>query len=303
MRNFLINTLFFSIFAIITFLLLHWYSQKLSNDYTFKKEKIEENISSIKILNLGNSQALYSINPQHFSKRGFNLAHVSQTLDIDYLLFDKYADRLDSLEYLIIQISYTSFSENLGYGSEAWRVKNYERFYDINPPIEQSKLINSIIVTERNNLLRIYEHIRGKSLIFCNEYGFDTSFSDENRIKNFNKHAQKTATHHKAKSDGSVISNKNYLNQIINKASEKNISIIIYIPPVHPSYLALLDAKQLNTMYVAIKEASEHKNIILIDWLKNKSFDDDDFYDSDHLNSKGAEKATLMLDSLVISKQ
>lgn len=218
-------------------------------------------------------------------------------------MFDKYADRLDSLEYLIIQISYTSFFENLGYGNEAWRVRNYKRFYDIDPPIEPSKLINSIIVTERNNLLRIYEHIRGKSLIFCNEYGFDTSFSYENRMKDFNKHAQKTADYHKAKSRGSVISNKNCLNQIINKAVEKNISIVIYIPPVHPSYLALLDAKQLNTMYDAINEVSKHKNIMLIDWLKNKSFGDDDFYDSDHLNSKGAEKATRMLDSLVISKQ
>lgn len=75
MKKFLINTLLFSVITIIAFLLLHWYSQNLPNDYTFKRERIEENASSIKILNIWETLRLCILSILNISQKEGLILH------------------------------------------------------------------------------------------------------------------------------------------------------------------------------------------------------------------------------------
>jgi hypothetical protein len=49
-----------------------------------------------------------------------------------------------------------------------------------------------------------------------------------------------------------------------------------------------------------INERKDNKKIFYFDFMNNHNFKDKDFWDSDHLNRKGAKKMSNILDSLLV---
>lgn len=304
MKKILLQVVVFIISFLSVFYLIQWYANELDNDYQFKNANLENKSSQIRILCLGNSQTLYGINPGYFSMEGFNLAYVSQTLDIDNLLLEKYIPDLKNLEYIIVQVSYTSFFEILGYQPDAWRVRNYRRYYNINPPVDKTKEFDLLITSYRNNLLKIANKIKGHELVLCNEWGFETGYDSENSLTDFTQSSDEAAGRHKAKSTDFLSDNIKNLESIIEKARKNNVNIILYTPPVHEMYLRKLDSLQLDMMYREIRNIlTSYDDVIYLDWSSNADFYDADFYDSNHLNDKGAEKLTKKLDYFLVGNR
>lgn len=300
MKRFIIHISTFILVFSIVFCLIQWYANNLKNDYESKNENLKHKFSQIKILCFGDSQTLYGVNPEFLTKEGFNLAYVSQTLDIDNLLLEKYISELDNLEYLLVQISYTSFFEILGYQSDAWRIINYRRYYNINPIIDDSKELDLQITSCRNNLLKLENKIKGKDLVLCNEWGFEKGYDYKNSLTDFKQSAIDAANRHKAKSFEHLSENVKNLESIIEKSRKNGAKVIIYTPPVHYAYLQKLDSLQLKIMHETIEDIlNKNQDIVYLDWASNSSFSDSDFYDSNHLNDRGAEKLTQKLDSFL----
>ena len=63
---------------------------------------------NIKALFLGSSHTYYGINPEYFSRNSFNMSQMSQSLDLDYKILEKFEGRLSNIEYIILPISYFS---------------------------------------------------------------------------------------------------------------------------------------------------------------------------------------------------
>ena len=58
--------------VVIAFIPMEILLENIPNDYSFKKEYLDENSDSIEILVLGSSHSYYGINPIYFHLRAFN---------------------------------------------------------------------------------------------------------------------------------------------------------------------------------------------------------------------------------------
>ena len=97
--------------------------RKLPNDYSYKADWMRRNANTVQTLIIGASDGLYGINPLFLDEKAFNLSFVSQSLDYSHFLFEKYLDCLDSLNVLILTISYPMAVGREALGSESYRCK------------------------------------------------------------------------------------------------------------------------------------------------------------------------------------
>ena len=92
------------------------------------------------------------------------------------------------------------------------------------------------------------------------------------------------------------------LDLIIVFAERKGIRLILFTPPAYEFYRTNLPQDQLYlTVHTASQIAQRHANCLYFNFLDNKSFTESDFYDADHLNEKGAQKLTFVIDSIINS--
>lgn len=70
--------------------------------------------------------------------------------------------------------------------------------------------------------------------------------------------------------------------------------------PVHKSYSEKVNQKKANAIFaVAQKLARENSNTSYINLFYNENFSDEDFYDPDHLNDRGAKKCSILLNEFI----
>jgi hypothetical protein len=134
MKNFILKLLLFLSPFIVVIPIWEHGLNKVSNSYSKKRQQLESVLPTAEVLVLGTSHALYGINPEYFSLKGYNAANVSQSLFYDKAITLKYLDKLTSLKFVLIDISYFSLWYQVNDGTEYWRDYFYYQFWDIKYP-------------------------------------------------------------------------------------------------------------------------------------------------------------------------
>lgn len=144
-------------------------------------------------------------------------------------------------------------------------------------------------------------HVKGENTCKCNYLGFGTDYTIENRKKDLNLHnANITAKYHTNKNPSHVKENMAILYHFANICKEKNIKLIILTTPVTDLYSSCLDPTQLNLMHKSINEILDaYPETIYLNFMNDKRFNHNDFYDVDHLNTNGAQKFTTILTAII----
>ena len=83
---------------------------------------------------------------------------------------------------------------------------------------------------------------------------------------------------------------------------KKNVAVVFITTPVHRTYFSNINQEAYQRMQLTIKQFSEKYQIQYFNYLDDKRFGDPDFIDSDHLNKKGAEKFTYILNDDVVKR-
>ena len=296
MRHFSITVAAFTIPILLVGLVMEFALRSMPNDYAHKRQIMDREAESMEVLCLGNSHAFYGINPVYWQQKSFNASHISQSLDIDLAIFEKYYPRFRNLQVIIIPVSYFSLFSKVGTGIESWRVKNYCIYYDLN--VGESLMDHSEVLSLKMpvNLGRLYNHyIRGWQAVGSSDFGFGLNDLQKS-LKAFKLTAKTSAAIHKKIDDRFLNENTANLERIISMAKARNIKVILFTPPAHQLYRELLDRDQLNTTVNAVSALTlKHSNVIYQNYLEDNSFVLDDFYDSDHLNRSGAKKLSIKI--------
>lgn len=275
--------------------------RNIPNDYSFKNNYLEERAQDVEILILGNSHSFYGINPSYFEAKTFNAAYVSQSLDYDLEISQKFLGKLPHLKLLIINVSYGSLFNRLGESTEDWRLKNYELYYGIKTPLsifEKTEILNGKL---QNDLDRIFQYYFLKEkMIDSDNSGFLGRPTGSKQ--DFLSSGLKAARRHTAPMDhldGNIV----YLDSIIKLAKLHHVQILIVTPPALPQYTEHLDQKQLiKTIEVIEKLSDTFPRVYYKNFLRDVEFTENLFYDSDHLSSEGAEVFSKKLNSIVQSQ-
>lgn len=152
--------------------------RSIPNDYSYKYKFLTEQGEEIETLMLGSSHAVYGIYPDTFAAPAFNAAHVSQTLQYDYVILSQVIESLPNLKTIVVPVSYFSFRTSLDNSAESWRIKNYHLYYDCEDCAkawnQRLEILNGSL---SSNLRRVWNWVRsGQDEVNSTRLGYGTKY-------------------------------------------------------------------------------------------------------------------------------
>lgn len=293
MKKFVFKTSIFLILILFVLALLEYSLRVIPNVYSYKNQYLENNSKEIELLVLGNSHAFKGVLAEDLMPNGFNASYISQTLNLDFLIFHKFKSRLTNLKYLVINISYPSLFSSLKENKEKWRLKNYNIYYGFNESSNIENYFELLSNSKMYTLSRFKGYYFDKlNTISCSKYGDELS----SLTNNFKKTGVEAAARH---TNDELLYYKGYiaeLNEIIEYANLNKIKVVLITTPVYKDYLENLNNKQLMLMNDTVDSIVDYNlNTYRFNYMIDNDFIEDDFYDSDHLNRNGALKLTKKL--------
>lgn len=303
MKKFIKNIIIFSLPIIIVIVFIEISLRKIPNDYSYKKEYLDQYSNKIEVLYLGNSHTYFGINPEFLNQKEFNAAHISQSVDFDLEILNKYKNEWKNLKTIVLPIDYFSLYESLTNGAEEWRVKNYKIYYGIDSRGKLSDRFELLNGKFDKNIYRTFKYWTvNRNDITCNKLGWGTTYNSSGN-KNLEETGKTAALRHTASDNSGLNKQIKALNEILFFAKERNIKVILFTSPVYKTYTENLNLLQLNTTMNVINQLKKkNADLRYFSFLNDKSFVKKDFYDADHLNEIGAKKFTLKMDSIIHPK-
>lgn len=273
----------------------------IPNDYSVKFDSFKSESNELEVLLLGSSHTYRGVDPKFFSNKAINMANVSQTLDIDRMIFDWGFDQLPNLRVVIVEISHFSFFTELKNGKESWRIKNYNLYTDLRMDYSVKHNVELLNSPLKNNIKSLKNYFMlGETNVVCDENGFG-GFTKSMPLKQLKKNGQSHAQRHNKDVKNFKKEYVQYLDEIILKCEKKNVPVLIYFPPAFETYANALDSVQLNMTIENVKKVVEkHTNAVFKNYLFASEFCPEDYKDSDHLNVKGAKKLSMLLNEKVV---
>lgn len=257
----------------------------------YPRERIERFIkcNDIKTIITGISYSFVGIKPDLLKHKGYSFANGSQDIYYDskivkYIAKNGYGT---SVKYCIIGLSYYSFQYDLSLSKMNHKLYGYYEFF--------KDLHNA----KKNNVVRISinRYIANKILnlnIFSEEY---TSFGDSVNKEEVGK---KIANIDCNKDYPNTVSeNQAIFREYITFLKNHNIKPIVVVFPASKYYTKYFSDRIENEFHTIINKFKAEFKFQYIDYFRSNLFNDDDFEDVSHLNSKGAEKFTKILNEVI----
>lgn len=311
MKKFLLKMFCFILPLIILFIFAEYRLSRVENSYTFKKKNIEKQLNEIEVLNLGSSHGNYGLDSDFYSYRGYNMANVSQSLYYDYHIFNKYCDKMKNLKVVIIPVSPFTLGFKMIDSEEYWREFFYEWFYGI-PMENSSKLIDmrrfsrfalygnkeSMQYLKNPNRINIENDFKENGSNIKKQYNLEEYMGNISETEG----KKRADFHEKIFDKKNIEENMFYLEEIVKKCREKNIVPIIITTPTYVTYYENLNRENLKITEQKLGEIQKKYGVEYYNYLKDSRFVKEDFKDNDHLNPKGAEKFSKIVDMEILKK-
>ena len=297
----------FLIYIFPILLLVLWIETGLHsvrNSYSQKKILLEEHLTEHEVLILGNSLPWHGINPGLISARAFNLSMVSQSLFYDLQFVARYIRRMPALKAVIVCVDYTSLEDEITLSPEYWRSFFYERFFGF--PLESEKFAWNIM---RFSLIKLYGGEKTLSLarnLFRDHLDYEqleNGFApriNPGYLTNDAEARKRVNFLHSCMDSSAISRNSAHLREIIKQLRTRGVIPVLVSLPVSSGYTLALDQKKLQTMQKIIKTIAAESGVAYHNYMFDKRFTTEDFFDADHLAINGAIHFTNILNLEVI---
>jgi len=304
MQKFLYKSFLFFLPLAISYAILECANREIPNEYTTKVENFENSLNEIEVLVFGSSHALRGINPEHFTNfNTYNMAMVSQPLQIDYAILEKYKKDLINLKVLILTISHFTLSKDINEGEIANRIPFYHHFYGLNTlsgsDFESYSILPAIGYTKAVTIAYKYFISDNTKKVKTDKYGYmgEGGFLANDSIT-FEEDALASTYRHE---DFSYDFNDNLtlLNDMLIWTKSNHVKVLLIETPKTIEYQKKLDNKKIASIdSTLILLESKFSNVKYIDFThlyKDKKY----FRNSDHLNEFGAKEFSLLLNEKI----
>jgi len=299
MRRFIKSFLIFSCPLIFVAIISEISLRNIPNDYMLKSEYLNKNCSEIETLILGNSHAYRGFNPKYFSDKTFNAANVSQSMEYDFMIFQKHQKEFQNLKNIVLTISYNSYFSKLKMGGSSWRVKNYNIYFGFNPFMDFELSSNNL----KYNLDRLKKfYLNQKSSIKCDAQGY-APFQGTIEDEKFEESCVDASQRHHKKNNLYLQENIKYVSHIADFCEKENINLTLITPPMSQCYKSKLKDNQIIEMTrLSDSIASTYRTCRYLNMMDDIVFNRNDFHNADHLNDNGATKLSIKVNKLFLQK-
>lgn len=299
MRKFLLKVTVFGLILVAVFVILEILVRSIPNEYSYKYDYLEKNIKNIQILAVGSSVGRSGIDPECFEYYTFNAANVSQDLETDCAIINKYIKNADSLQVVILPLLPMSYTYKTGEGKEGWRLRRYHIFMKLdvsspmlkesyemsNPQAACGQIIRGIL---RKNIVECFENGQGK----------DNELVDE---KSKMQQGLDAASAHNA-----MYIKENYkiiiplMESTIRECEKRGVKVLLVLMPTYFPYYQNVNPKALEECRaVSRKLERENANCKYVDFFTDDSYVSGDFRNSNHLSLEGARKLSNKLNDII----
>lgn len=313
MKIFFKKILIFSLLPLVILLLFDFWLRGQDSVYEEKYEGLLSAKDTVQLLILGNSHAAYGVDPTAFSTiYAYNLANLSQTIYFDKRQTLRSIEQgVRRLEYVLISVDYhslfTESQENRDYWSWyghgiAYKEKNYllpaisPFLWGYTPKVSFSLLSKTI----RNHI-----RYQGESDIHFNvesdidasaplQQGFITFTETDDDSFNEISYRERIERYREPV-DSKRVEVLADLEDFIVQLQSSGITPIFFTSPTFHDYNQYLDRATLHRNMNDIHRLSEKYGIEHWDYMDDHHFTKEDFYNSDHLNKRGAVKFSKLL--------
>jgi len=280
------------------------YLRSLPNDFKTKNQFLVDNAKKLKIVVLGASTVSMGIKPSCFDiQPAYNFAYASQNLEYNYWILSKCFDQMDSLKYVIMDMSW-----GMPWNSGDSVSPSINKFYGLYYGYPRKKLEFEMLSSVQEIKHRIWPTNAKEAYQTIDDDGYQSGYYDDVPYDEESwKHSVEWSINHysdRIHDEDAHIKRHNsveLLCKIISQCQEKNVKVILVTPPAMRMYYDRMDNYQRETMYhVADSLTNAFDSVVYWDFMKADSlFTVDEFYNPTHLNPRGAKKFTLMLNDSI----
>ncbi len=292
MKRFLLDIGLFVVVALLLFGALEWVAEYIPNSYTYKREYMEQHGGQIETLILGSSNAYDGLNPSVLPN-AFNLSNSSQTLEDDYRLLAKYIDSMDSLQTVIVGLSYAT----LGATTEANRRTYYTIYMDLYPRWPLSKY--SFEVCNLETLVKkIIKYAVSRDVTRCDSLGQRVGHTKEaaqSGAEWWNKGVDALVNNDRLDIGHcrlEIEENIRYLHAVVELCKAHGVKPVIVMMPVMKEYKKMLPVEQVELYNEVLR--SLDSVAICID-ASEWEIPEDGWYNATHLTKEASEEFTRQL--------
>lgn len=288
---------------LVLFIGIEMFYRFVPNDYSVKYETIPTKLNTTEVLIFGNSHTFYGLNPKFFDRPTYNLAHISQTLYFDKLLFDTYIDEFKAVKCVILHIEYTSLSEIVDTEENNWRKYYYRTYMNLDVPsikkydFTKYTLASTRSVNATSKLMMKY--LKEGTVVNCDENGFGTNYTKDKSVFITKKDALtrvKNIEDNLMNFDDNIVR----IQSIIDTCKVRGIKVMLLNMPVTNFFSEGVNQFKLNKIQEACNVlANNNENVSYLNLFKDKRFTNDDFFDADHMHSNSAAKCSKIVNSYV----
>jgi hypothetical protein len=305
-KKYLLTLIGATILLLLPICIVEFGVRGIPSPYRTKFESIRREHSNLKVLILGSSHFYFGVNPQYFSVPTLNAANVSQDFHYDLHILKVALEKNDNIKYVVVPMSIFSLFSELDTGIESWRKYEYRLYmgYKDYPASEWFSLANHSVILASQNKLGLLRRL-AKYLIDSpvdqdwTEGGWGKRYSTAASEAMLQSSGKTAALRHQQNAKLSEVSIES-LNEIAKLCRAKDIKLLIVTPPAFISYRDNIDAQRLaKTTAVASTLVDSSPNIKYVSYFSHSAFEALDYFDADHLNHRGAEKLSRMIDGLI----
>lgn len=295
MKRFLKLFLLFFIPLLCVLGAMEYAVRHVPNEYSYKAEWMEKNVGRVETLVLGTSHAFYGINPAYLGPNAFSLATSAQSLQYDQFLLEKYVEKCKTLKRIIIPMSYfTLVSRNMEDGPEWWRVINYKVYFDC-PYHSSFSKYNFFISNPIPFREKVFKVLKRDTGIGCDSLGFGYAKYHKSNPDLTDASVAGWVKHHTAENFSYVERNKTILRDMAKYCQSHHIELVVVTTPGWHTYFERLNPQQLALMQSFAKELKGKYGVTYLDYMTDKRFVANDFYDCNHMSCDGAKKLSAII--------
>lgn len=307
MKIFIKNIAFFAFPIFIVLVIMEPFLRKIPNEYSTKDNYLKKNSNIIEVLYLGSSHIYFGLNPERSKYKAYNASYISQSINLDWLILNKYKENWKSLKFIILPADYLSMYNTLNTAKDEWRIKNYNLYYGFNigiNPVNYLEIFQGKFQDHVKNINEFYFDKKRPELV-SNSLGFGISYKypSHNDITKTSNEAIKrhTVDINSSEYNNNFKENLAAINNIVDFAIKRNIKVIFISTPVSKEYFNGSNNLQLQKSLAVFEDLAKEKQktCFYLNYMQSNEFTNDDLYDGDHLNDTGAQKLTFLLDSKI----
>lgn len=306
MKIFIQKLILFLLPILLILLGIEFYIRNSPNSFITISDYFKKNKENIEVLILGSSHNQCALNPKFFKMKTVNLSYGSQDIQIDSALFFHNVKQMKNLKKVIFELDYHSLDTQRE--EDYYRYPWYSLYYDIDikPMNYLSKFSFYLSNPKLFNKIFLEKWTANYKPPIINKYGFEEgNFSDEfsemkyDSIKIENSAKKRLEFRHKEILDNVFKKNSERILSIIKYCKQNNIEIYFFSTPLFKTYIDNQVAIKKIRVNKFIETINSKYNIKYFNFENDNRFNLKDYSNDDHLNAKGAEKYSILIDSII----